>query len=401
MADRFVLYLDDHQARWLDAGDALVRGTLAEAAKAAGERDVVVLLPAEHVLLTEVVLPPIRQPARRVQAARYALEEQLAARVDTLHFALAAKPPAASATPVAVIDLERMRTLVQALVEAGLDAVQVAPDVLALPLPEPNQWQVRAIEGRVLARTGTYNGFACEISLWTPLAQAVRPEPTHITIQSDSPETTAALVDVDITGEPEIEQRGTQPTEALIASMLARAPEKLALNLRQGEFSRGSAMQAWWYPFKATAALAVVWLVLALTARGVEAYQLDSRIDALHAQGVAAFRSAFPNVQTINDLRVQAEEQIRQLRGGGGGGGIFGLLQASAEVTGAADDLTVQTLQYRDGQLYLSLRGGDVQALEALRAGFAQQPGTTLQIESADAAADGVQIRAVVSRAAP
>ncbi len=400
MADRFLLYLDGHRARWLDTGGALAHGTLEEAAEAAGERDVIVLLPSETVLLTEVVLPPIRQPARRLQAARYALEDQLAARVDTLHFALAAKPPTATATPVAVIDLERMSGVVQALADAGLDALQIAPDVLALPPPEPNQWQVRAIDDRVLARTGTYNGFACETSLWGPLAQAVRPEPTQVVIQADTPEAEAALADIDITGEPEIEQRGTQSTDALVAAMLAAPPERLALNLRQGEFSRSSAMQAWWQPFKATAALAVVWLVLALTARGVEAYQLNSRIDALHAQGVAAFRSAFPDVQTINDLRVQAEQQIRQLRGNGGSAGIFGLLQASAQVTGAATGITVQTLQYRDGQLYLSLRGDDVQALEALRAGFARQPRASLQIESADAAADGVQIRAVVSRGA-
>ena len=45
------------------------------------------------------------------------------------------------------------------------------------------------------------------------------------------------------------------------------------------------------------------------------------------------------------------------------------------------------------------LFGDNVQALESLRAGFARQPATRLSVESADAAADGVQIRARVSGA--
>lgn len=398
MADVFTLHLEDQHARWLDPAGTLVHGTLHDAAEAAGERDVVVLLPGETVLLTEVTLPPIRQAARRLQAARYALEDQLAARVDTLHFALAAKPPAATATPVAVIDLARMRSVVEALAQAGLDTTRIAPDVLALPTPVPGEWQVRAIADRVLARTGAYTGFACETALWAPLAQAAHPEPQRIVLQADNDDTAAALAGIEISGEPEIDRRPVLQGDALIAALLGSTPERLSLNLRQGEFARGSALQAWWQPFKATAALAAIWLVLALTARGVEAYQLNNRIEALQARSIAAFRSAFPQVQTINDLRVQAEQEIRQLRGGGGSAGIFGLLQATAEVT-AATGITVQTLQYRDDRLYLSLQGDNVQALEALRAGFARQPYAELQVESADAAAGGVQIRASVSEA--
>lgn len=401
MADIFTLHLDDHhQARWLDPAGALVPGTLDEAAEAAGSRDVTVLLPGESVLLTETTLPPIRQAARRLQAARYALEEQLAARVDTLHFALAPKAPGATTTSVSVIDLARMRGIMDALADAGLNLVRIAPDVLALPTPEPGQWQVCAIGDRVLVRTGACSGFACEAPLWAVLAQAAHPGPERLIIQADNDVTCARLADIAVPGEPDIERRPAQSRDALVTALLAATPERLALNLRQGEFARSSAMQMWWQPFQATAALAVVWLVLALAARGVEAYQLNSRIDALHAQGVAAFRSAFPDVQNINDLRVQAEQQIRTLRGGGGSAGIFGLLQATAEVTAAMPGITVQTLQYRDGRLYLSMQGDDVQALEALRAGFARQPYVTFEVENADAAAGGVQIRASVSEAA-
>ena len=145
--------------------------------------------------------------------------------------------------------------------------------------------------------------------------------------------------------------------------------------------------------------LAAAWLLVAVAARGIESFQLHQRIDDLEATSETAFREAFPNVRTINDLRVQAEQNIRELRGSGGSGGVFALLQAIAEVTGDAGDIRIQSLQYRDGAVYLNLRGENVQALESLRAGFARQPATRLSVESADAAADGVQIRARVSGA--
>ena len=149
-----------------------------------------------------------------------------------------------------------------------------------------------------------------------------------------------------------------------------------------------------------TAALAATWLVVAIVARGVETWQLDQRIDALHQQTLAAFHDAFPDVQNINDLRVQAEQGIQQLRGNGGAGGLFPLVQAVAAVTGQTDDLQLQSMQYRNGKLGLSLNGKNVKSVETLRAGFAQRNNIQLSVQSADASASGVQIQATVSQGA-
>lgn len=397
----FTLYIEENQAHWLAADGSVAHGTLGEAADAAQQADVLVLVPAETILLTEVDLPPIRQPARRLNAARYTLEDQLAARVDTLHFALGDKKPShGGATTLAITDLERMQVLMETLSDAGLNPARVAPDVLALPRPEDDEWQVCALGERILARTGHDTGFACEQSLWPALAMGARRDTSHVVIQADDNNTAASLAESEIPGTPRIERRPIEPTDALIAQMLTHADARVSLNLCQGEFARRSNFQRWWEPFKLTAALAAVVLILLLGTRAIESWQLHNRIEALHERSIAAFQAAFPGVSNINNMRAQAKVQIARLRrDGGGNAGVLALLQATARATATMEGLSLQTLQYRDGKLILSLEGKSVQAVEALRAGFENQPGVKMQVERADAAGGGVQIRASVQSA--
>ena len=398
MAERFVLHFDGVRAAWLNAAEEIVRGDLAEAALAADGRECVVLLPGEDILVTRVHLPPIRQAKRRLRAASFALEDQLISRVDDLHFALAAKADSDGETPVLVVDRQLMHRVVQACNAARLDVTAIIPDMLALPPVDPGCWRVAVFDERILTRTRVHHGFACEPALWPTLASACdAPERIVLYTASGDAEASRVLEQLSFQPPPEIEQASNADADTVSARLLAEADSQGAINLRQGAFARASAMQTWWYPFRLTAGLAAAWLLIALAARGIETFQLHQRIDTLQAASESAFREAFPNVRTINDLRVQAEQNIRNLRGSGGSGGMFPLLQATAEVTGQAGELTIQSLQYRDGAIYLSLRGDNVQALEALRAGFARQAGAALQVESADAAADGVQIRASVS----
>jgi len=402
LADRLTLHWNGDVAAWLDAEGALTRGSLAEAAQAAGDREAVVLIASEQLLITHVRLPPIRQARRRLQAAGFALEDQVAARVDSLHFALAARPEPNGETAVVVIDRARLRAMLDDFVDARLDVIQIVPDVLALPAPAPDEWQLAVFDGRTLTRSAAHSGFAVEPDLW-PIVAAASEAPARIQVHAAEDNHTIAGM-IDAAGfEPatEIERTSRVDNNAVLTQLLGRADPGSAINLRQGDFARASAMQTWWQPFKLTAGLAAAWLILAIGARAVDSWQLNQRIDALEAQSVAAFRDAFPNVQTINDLRVQAEQNIRALRGtGGAGGGLFSLLQATAEVTGQAGDISIQSLQYRDGALYLALRGANVQSVESLRAGFARQPSTTLDIESTDVGTDGVQIRASVASGA-
>jgi type II secretory pathway component PulL len=138
---------------------------------------------------------------------------------------------------------------------------------------------------------------------------------------------------------------------------------------------------------------------IALATQIIEYNRLQSQLAALDSEAEQIFRETFPRVDTINDLRYQAEEEIRRLRGEAGSGGLFPLLQATAAGTGDSGRLTMQSLQYREGRLSLNLLGEDLKALEVLRSNFNRQPAASLAVENVDADNDAVRIRATVTEA--
>ena len=401
MAQRRTLYYDGTTALWRDPVDGIMRGPLADAGVALAEHEVTVLVPAEDILLTQVALPPIRQAKRRLTAARFALEDRLAGRIEQLHFALGTAQ-GGDETPVAVVDELQMRAWCDAFEAARLNVVRVVPDCLALPMPESGGWQMARIEDRILVRRHAQQGFACSPDLVPILAEAYT-APEVVELHGTSQDAIQTVSDETIFDPaPEFRPHTHAGRDALIGLLLDNAETgKPGINLRQGDFAPNNASESRWRPYRLTAGLAASWLAVTLLAHGVETWQLNQRIATLEAQTQTAFRDAFPGVETINDLRVQAEQGIASLRGHSGSTGLFPVLAATADVAGRDDSLEVQGMQYRNATLDLSIRGKNVQSVETLRAGFANRPGLELTVQSADANADGVQIRASVSQGQP
>ncbi len=400
MDDQLIIYLAPGEwVYWCPQGSTQYKhGHLVEAIEDAASCEIIVVLPGESVLFTEVALPPIRQASRRLQATRYALEEQVASPVDKLHFSLSPRQPD-GATPVAVIDDQTLNDTLADFGPHRSQIIAVVVDVLCLPDPgaDPDNasCSVRMLEDRALVRRSRYHGFACELNLLDMLLSVSGLNEAQINVASeDNPLQQATLEN--------LAHRGhviAREPDASAYDWLADVTAQSGVNLLQAAYAPNSAMDNAWAPLRATAVLAGVWLVLALATQTFKYFQLSEQASQLDQQAEATFRKAFPQVQTINDMRVQAEQNIRELRGSGGTSGIFPLLGATAIATNEAQGLEVQSLQFRDGALSLSLRGKDIQALEGLRSSFGKQPNAELQVESADAASEGVQIRARVTGA--
>lgn len=398
MEERFPIYLlDDGRAYWLEARRRAVAGDLAAAVTAAGEREIVLIVPGEDVLLAEADLPPVRQAGRRRQVARYALEDRLASSVDELHFALGRRR-GDGATPVATVADERMTAWLESLQTHGAEPAAAVPDYLCPPAPDDGAWRIWLAGGRALVRCGDQAGFACEYDLLPNLLSADAGAPTRPSVLAVDDEAGRALLE-------RLREHGYEPDTAFVESvdeiyarLLAGAAGPPALDLRQGGYAPVSRLESWWPPLRATAVLFAGWLVLALAIQATAYWQLRQEADDLRSHSETVFRESFPQVERIRDIRVQAEERLSALRGDGSAGSLFLLLQATAEAAGGDDGLRIESLQYRDAALYLDLSGDDVQALERLRAAFGRQTAARLTVESADAGSEGVQIRARVER---
>jgi general secretion pathway protein L len=166
-----------------------------------------------------------------------------------------------------------------------------------------------------------------------------------------------------------------------------------AINLLQGPYSQREDLARAWRPWRATAALALAWVLLAGAWHGVEAFKLGRELRAQDQQNDERYQQLFPADSRIVDLPAQLSRQLDQLKGSGGHGGMLALVQVLGSALGAVHGLTLQNLQYRDGALTADLTATDLQPLEPLRAWFAGQGAARMEVLAANSGAEGGQIR--------
>lgn len=353
-------------------------------AQAHGRR-VLVLVPSADVRLTQVTVPA-RSAAKVLQAAPYALEDQLAEDVDTLHFALGPRQVDGS-HPVAVVARRRMLEWLAPLQASGIVPDAVLPEILCLPPPDAQRWTALAEDDQVTVRSGAYSGFSC----------APDDLPLYLQAGGIGADTVLRVVvprefkgDLTRLEHPvELLTGFAAPFEALLQNLHVER----SINLLQGGYSQREDLERLWLPWRTAAILLLSWIVVAAAHHGVQAWQLGKQLSAQQERNAARFRELFPSEQRIVDLSAQLEQQARLLQGNAAQGGFLPLMETLGSAMGSASGLSVQSLQFREGALYVSLTGSDLQQLESLRGWFAQNTGAAMEVQSANSGADGVQIR--------
>lgn len=365
---------------------------LAEVLELAAGKLIRLYAPAQDVrLLTAAV--PAKQASKAALAIPYALEDQFAEDVETLHFALAAAPQANGEWPVAVVAAEHMRAWLAPFSARGLIPDALIPETLALPWREDDRrWTVLAEPGHITVRTGAIAGFGClaeDLELFLGLAEGETRQPLRILITQG--------VDIDFTRlERDIELLPGlgHPLEALARHY---RPQQ-SINLLQGAFSQRRAVAREWQAWKLPAALLAALFALSVVGNGVSALRLKSQARTQEQANEARFRSLFPNEQRIVNLSVQAEQQFAALQGGARSASLLALIDAFAGGLKAAPTLQVEGMQYREGALFLSLSGTDLSALDQLKNHYASgRGGARLDVQSANSGDGGVQIRIKLS----
>ncbi|HHM04730.1 MAG TPA: type II secretion system protein GspL [Gammaproteobacteria bacterium] len=392
MRPLFIIRLDEAmQASWLDADSHLVRGELREAAAPAAGRRVVVLVPGEQVLLTQVRLPT-RKRQKAAAAVPYLLEDQVAGDVETLHFALGVQDQAGRCA-VAVVDKGLMEQWLAALQEAGLRPAVLMPDVLALPRAE-GEWTLVLEGGRALLRTGPGTGLAMEsqhldLMLEGALAEAEGEAPAALRLFA-GPGGRA----------PDLARAGlTVNVKPLPGALLNLAGETLderdGINLLQGTYSVREQLGKAWRPWRPAAVLLLAVLALQATVTIVTYRSASAELDALRDEVKRIYLDAFPAARRVVNVRAQTEQRLKALRGGGKGSLFMGMLARVSAALTAAPGAAVQRLAYKEGELQLALTIGDLQQLEQLKTRL-QQERLDVDIQSATSRNKRVEARLVI-----
>lgn len=392
MPDRLLLRLDSAgEPSWLRQG-ADGRATSGSsrgwppAAAIAGVGEIVVLVPAEDVLLTEVRVAA-KSRAQLLQAIPFAVEDQLLAPVEDLQFA--ATETAGDAVGVAVVSRATLRAWLEELDANGIRPDALLPDSFALPLA-PDRATALVEDDRVVVRLAPSSAFACapdELAAWMQRAGgdgAARPLDVF-----DFRDGANARLAVPATS---YQERQRDPL-----AFLARSLRKPPVNFLHGAFAaqhRVARGARWW---RLAAALATAVVALAVLDLGLEVLQLSRTSSRLDAAAQDAVRKAFPDVDGAELARATpgeiARRRIERLRGGSESSGFLRVLNEIGPVLGATTQIQTRGMEFRNGTLELGLRAPDVATLDAVRERLAAQPGLSVTVTAANPGDGGIDGR--------
>lgn len=397
MQETLLLRLPEHgrQVSWLIV-DALgnrvgppQQGELAEAAPQAAGRRLCVIVAGENISLYRVQIP-VRNAQKLLQAIPYALEDRLAEDVETLHFAPGPRDP--HGCPVAVVKRARLQSWLAQLTEAGLEAVELVPDMLALPR-RSERLILLAEEDRLLVRFPDGDGFAAELTLGPLLlekrlaAHAGASPWRQASLYAADPQRVQALAaalrhhEVEVSLEP-------LPQGAL--GILAGGYRD-GINLLQGEFSPRGTGQARWREWRPAAALTVALLGLLLVQQAVSYLQLRRQAASLQAATRSLFHQAVPDIhRDLDGPSMRTVMQQRLARLSGDSGGLPALLTVAAGALQQQPQVELSGFKYRDGSLQLQLRAPDTATLERLQSNLTANAAFKVSLDATSQSASGV-----------
>jgi general secretion pathway protein L len=397
MAENFVIRLfaapvdASVQAEWMVVDGSGARrsnmqsGTLANAALQTGGRKVTVLVPGMDVLLAEPVLP-LKSGTKLAQVVPFALEEQLAADVEDLHFAVG-KRDKQPGTPVAVVAHEQMERWQAALQHAGLSADVLCAETSLLPSAATGVALV--IEGgHVYVRRESAPGAVVDVE---PLIEAL--QLALASSEQEREDVTIYLSEEDYERERDLLEGLREFTTSLQLKLLpggvlpmlaANLTQTTPVNLLQGRYASKTQLQFSFAPWRYAAILAGAFIALHL---GLQAWRYvhfkkaEAQLDSEIAQ---VFQQAMPGapMPSPSNARKQVELRLNQLRGAAPTSGIMATLSVLGEALAQAPNTRLEALSYRNNITELRVTAPSVDALDRIQH-TASQRGIDAQIQSA------------------
>lgn len=335
---------------WTLAGDRLI---IAEADGPAN-----ILVPTERVRLLAVDLP-LSSRAKRLEALPFAIEDQIAEPIESLHLALG-EEIAPKRYLVGVVRHDVMERWVDLADTGGLGQAAMVPDALALPRPPEGEWAVDLGETRALVRAGDGSGFAVPAPLLGPAWDAA--------------------------GKPAALAYGTALPSEMMLGRAALAPGPLAtrllapaLDLRQGRYARRreGTSRFWrrlgWIVAIGAAAHIVIALADTLMLRSIA----DRRADETRTvAGLAA-----PGVNLSGDLRTTIPDLLPKSGAKAPDAFLPLLTRVSGALQPLAGSLSIRQMAFEGNTLTMDIDPAD--------------PSLAARI---DAALRGAQVRATATR---
>ena len=398
---------DDEQAvegRWVLCNNGkplgtMIKGPLLAAAKAARDARVIVIVPGEDVVVTEVALPG-QNRQRLLAALPFALEDQLIDDVNDLHFVLGPRHGNGNYV-VSVVNRERMQMWTDICEELGLRIDVMVPDTMALST-SIGTWSILLEDQRSIVRTGVHSGFAVDHSNLNQLlsttisdAEGVTPERIDIIDCRD-----LSINPDDFSLDSGIELHVTNFEQDSLIWLAEHFDYEAPVNLLFGEFSRKEKVKGHlrkWYP---AAIILSLLIIFSITTQVIDYLAMRNESKILAQSMTALYKKTFPQAKRVVNAPVQMQQKLDKLQkqSGSSESSFSEMLVRVAPVLRVTPGIYIKSLRYQNGLIDLESDVKNFAALNQLEKLLADKAGMAVEVKSASQSKDRVVSRIEIKR---
>lgn len=394
MTKRTIIYLHSielSQASWVICEDeevekSILRGHLSDLSSADKLNEIIVIVPAGDVLLTEASLPKLNRQ-RLMQALPFALEDSLIDDLNKLHFAVADYQPNGM-VPVAIVGQQKMEEWTGLFKQYDITPAQLYSAVFVLPLVEKS-WSACVLQETSTVRQNKYQGFNTEqanLPLMIEIAlQSSLEKPECIHIYSTFSEPVNIKLDSILINEIHLSEQDWLET------LPAWIDPSTSINLLQGIYQpkhkSSETKKIWTFAMYATC----IWIFMAFFSELISFFILHHEANKLDSQINYIYTKNFPDAHSMVSPRERLERKLSSLEEQTNKNYFFVLLAKTGSQLLKSENVQLKNLDFRDDQLRLELTANKFEDLDILTQGLTQQD---LKVKQQNAVVDGNQVKA-------
>ena len=393
------IVVDDNGTRH---GEAL-RGSLQEASLAVQGRAVIVLVSSTEVLTTAVDLP-LRGGAKLYSSLPFALEEQIAVDIETMHFAAGDKRES-GLRPVAAVSRDILDAWLELLADASIQPWKLIPEDYGLARI-PGTMSILIDGDDLLFNDGGDVEFSLDgakpsdaLVVAGKLTDRDNDDPMadpkgHLVVYCDAADEERFAHDwIALRHELHSVDINLQPDGAL-PRMAVTVASGHGVNLLQGRYGPKADYGSWLRPWRTAAGLLLTLVLIGFAGKGVDYYRLTQEEADLRAQFSQEFQQIRPgDTREVVDP-VAAVNSIKRSLGGGTAQPVFlDSLRELAAAMQATEDASVESLSYRAGVIDIRVSSSDVETVGEIQKLIGASGQFVASIQSTDRVADRINSR--------
>jgi general secretion pathway protein L len=418
MTDFVVIRLgkeNDPMVEWIVADDngtrrsQPFRGALADAAALVQGRPVIALIPATEALTTTVNLPA-RGGSKLNAAIPYALEEQVAADIETMHFAAGDKRDS-GIRPVAAVSRAQLDTWLARFEEVGIIPSKIIPENYGLTRV-PGTMSVLVDDDCVFFNDGGDTEFVMEGA--NPSDALVAAGKLADRTDDDAPPEQSGhlIVYCNAADEERLShdwialrhELHSVDINLLADGALPRLAVTVAsgqgVNLLQGRYGPKVDYQSWLRPWSKAAILLLTLIIVGFAGKVVDYYRLNQEEAALRAQFTQEYQQFNPNASTdIVDPMAIVNSMKRSLGTATAPQVFLPSIRELATAMQQYSEAQIEAVSYRAGVVDIRVISPDVETVGNIQKALNASGRFVASIQSTDKVADRINSRIQIREA--